>query len=79
MRRPGDCREKRRRGTAGKAGLKPRPYINKSAKGGGWAPRLHEHGGQNSNLTPNCADRGVLHCVLTVPNAGELQFWFGSQ
>jgi len=54
----------RRYHTGPRAGLKPRPYITR---------------GQNSNLTPNCAERGVLHCVLTVPNAEELQFWFGSQ
>ena len=34
---------------------------------------------QNSNLNPSCADREVLHWLLTVPKAGELKFWFGSQ
>jgi hypothetical protein len=34
---------------------------------------------QKSMRTPNCADRGVLHCVNTCPKAPELQFVFGLQ
>ena len=34
---------------------------------------------QKSTRTPICTDRGVLHCVNTLPKSPELQFVFGLQ